>query len=418
MDLTTDPTSNFTTLLNVSFKPPPLIYVNDHVAQTLLPVTVVLWFYIAIGVLGNSLVMFVYWARKKPVREDRYFIPLLALVDLLSCVVSSGTGIYAQTYPLIFDNDFGCKMAAFLGILFASTSADFLLVIAVERYIKLCRPFGRQMTIYIKKILIVVTCVVGLILSAPALDVYKVEQVPMKIEGGIKLQTWKCIDKMDEKHVTGHMIYKIVLFMVTVVRFGVLFFCYGNIIKKLYNHSKHRQRLGSFLSCTNTSITSTEDTENHVGLNQLNQQSMSADDANEKNETAINGKPNQKVGTEPRKVSGAAQKVSKRKQSVVSMTGSLGRRGSMVDRQGIRLTLIFILVTLIYVITYGPKVWLMLEQTVNRDFWSSIPPSRLVFYRFLHTFYIFNNIVNPIVYGIMDKRFRSDCQSRLIRCKK
>ncbi|XP_060072057.1 P2Y purinoceptor 12-like [Ylistrum balloti] len=416
MNLTTEPTSNFTTLLNVSFKPPPLIYVNDHVAQTLLPVTVVLWFYIAIGVLGNSLVMFVYWARKKPVREDRYFIPLLALVDLLSCVVSSGTGIYAQTYPLIFDNDFGCKMAAFLGILFAGLSANFLVIIAVERYLKVCKPFRRQMTILTKKIAFIVMIAISLVCSIPSLGIYRVEEVPMKMKGGFKIQTWKCIDTKDKEHATGHMIYKIALFVITMIKFVVLVVCYSNISFIIFKQRKYRHRMGSITSNGSTSVScSHKDEEVQLKTPAVKEEFEHVKVVTKKEferkiqHPLVGNKTHKRKVTDPERCN--------RKQSVVSATGSLRRKGSVVDRQGIRLTLIFILVTIIYIITYGPKVWLMLEQTVNRHFWSSIPPSQLVFYRFLHTFYIFNNIVNPIVYGIMDRRFRSDLRSCFKICE-
>ena len=40
-----------------------------------------------IGVLGNAIILFFYLFRIKE-RGERYFIPLLAVVDLLGCVIS------------------------------------------------------------------------------------------------------------------------------------------------------------------------------------------------------------------------------------------------------------------------------------------------------------------------------------------
>ncbi|XP_021363774.1 type-1 angiotensin II receptor A-like [Mizuhopecten yessoensis] len=420
MNVTFEPPANMSNSLAIPTSIPnlpPLLSVNNIIKETFLPLTLVLWFYLVIGVYGNSLVMFVYWARKKPVRDDRYFIPLLALVDLISCVVSSGTGIYAQTHPLVFDNNVGCKMAAFLGIIFAGVSADFLLVIAVDRYLKLCRPFGRQMTLSVKRKVIIGIFVIGLVLSFPALIIYRAEQVPMKLKSGYTIQTWKCIDTKDEEHATGHIIYKVFLFVVTMIRFVVLFMCYGNIIRVILRQKKHRLRMGSVTSYTSTSCSNDAIEDIQMKIHTSNE-SKSDEDTKETKENGIkNGINTPNIGNKPRKQCIPDRQYPKRQQSVVSTTGSVGRRGSVADRQGVRLAIIFILITFIYIVTFGPKVWLMIEQTLNRDFWSTIPQSQLLLFRFFHTFYIFNNIVNPIVYGIMDRKFRADCKKRFTRCK-
>ncbi|OWF45436.1 G-protein coupled receptor daf-38-like [Mizuhopecten yessoensis] len=420
MNVTFEPPANMSNSLAITTgtpKLPPLLLVNNIIKGKFLPLTVVLWFYLLIGVFGNSLVMFVYWTRKKPVREDRYFIPLLALVDLISCAVSSGTGIYAQTYPLMFDSNIGCKMAAFLGILFAGISANCLLVIAVDRFLKLCRPFGRQMTLPIKKNAIIGIFVISLAFSLPALSIYRTEQVPMKLKSGYTIQTWKCIDTKDEEHATGHIIYKVFLFVMTMIRFVVLFLCYGNIIWVIFRQRKQRLRMGSVTSYTSTSCSN--DAVEHIKMNVHNSnEGKSDEDTKETKENGFeNGINTPIIGIKPRKQYIPDRQYPKRKQSVVSTTGSVGRRGSVTDRQGVRLTIIFILITFIYIVTYGPKVWLMVEQSLNRDFWSTVPQGQLLLFRFLHSFYIFNNIVNPIVYGIMDRRFRADCKKRFTRCK-
>ncbi|XP_069116332.1 putative neuropeptide Y receptor 11 [Argopecten irradians] len=416
MNTTLEPFSNLfntTTAAPPKLPPlPPLEFINNVVAKKLYPITFLLWIYLAVGVLGNSLVMFVYWARKKPVREDRFFIPVLALVDMASCVVSSSTGIYAQTYPLMFDNNIGCKMAAFWGIFLAGLSANFLVAIAVERYLKLCRPFGRQMTIFVKKLCILFMVLFSLVFAAPSIGVYRSEQVPMLLKGGFEIQTWKCIDVKSKEHEEGHIVYKVLLFLITILRFLVLLLSYGRIIWIIFRQKKLRMRMGS-VSSISTSISYSHDVEERSEMKNINTKAITSENGKEselqrKSQTPL-------MTNKPRKQS--LCEGTKRKQSVVSASGSQGRRASIVDRQGIRLTVIFILITLIYIITYGPKVGMMIMQTLKRNFWSSIPPTQIVLYRFLHSFYIFNNIVNPIVYGLMDKRFRMDCMKRFTKCK-
>jgi hypothetical protein len=42
-----------------------------------------------LGVIGNSCVLFIYIFKMKQHREDRYFIPILALVDLMASMFAS-----------------------------------------------------------------------------------------------------------------------------------------------------------------------------------------------------------------------------------------------------------------------------------------------------------------------------------------
>ncbi|XP_069116331.1 QRFP-like peptide receptor [Argopecten irradians] len=405
--LTTEPNINLSiNTTGVISRLPPLIYINNILANKLLPLTVILWIYLVVGVLGNSLVMFVYWARKKPVREDRYFIPVLALVDMASCVVSSSTGIYAQTYPLMFDNDVGCKMAAFLGILLGGFSANFLIAIAIERYLKICRPFGRQMTKFLKKLCIILMAIVSLAFAAPSLRVYRSEQVPTLLKGRFEIQTWKCIDK---EHEAGQMVYKVLLSVLTLLRFLVLLLCYGNVIWVIFRQKRMRIRMGS-VSSMHTTTSSSHDVED--SLEMINPNNTNQRSENNKTDRAQPKLKSPVVGNKGREQSPNDLQGSKR-----STTSGSQRRRFKVDRQGVRLTVIFILITSIYIITYGLKAWLMIMQTLNHNFWSTVPSHQLVFYRFLHSFYIFNNIVNPIVYAVIDSRFRMDCKKRFTKCK-
>lgn len=385
-----------------------LLKANEVTAAKMLPVTVLLWLYLIVGLLGNGLVMLVYWAKKKPVREDRYCIPFLALVDLSSCVVSAGFGIYAHMYPLMFRNDSTCKAAAFLGIFLAGFSADMLVLIAVERYLKLCRPFGRQLTIFAKKVAMMVILLTSLLVAVPSVNVYGAQRIMVKG----KIPAWVCMDVKDNEHVIGHLVYKIILILLTFLRFLAFLICYGNVIKTIVRQGKHRLRMtsisGTSSTVTNSNVEECEMNRNPNGEagNPEVEERNKARNGNTSTDPCLGHKQDNQTAWE--------RLSSKRKQSLASVSGSIGRRGSARDQQGIRLTVIFILITFIYVVTFGPKVGLMIAGTLNKDVQSTMP---MALFRFLHTFYIFNNIVNPIVYAAMDRRFRTDCKKRFTKCR-
>jgi len=72
-------------------------------------------------------------------------------------------------------------------------------------------------------------------------------------------------------------------------------------------------------------------------------------------------------------------------------------------------------ITVIFVITYIPKVTLMIVESQNANFWLTMSAEEFTGYRFLYTFYIINNIVNPFIYGFFDVKFREEL--KIFFCK-
>ncbi|CAC5403676.1 unnamed protein product [Mytilus coruscus] len=72
-----------------------------------------------------------------------------------------------------------------------------------------------------------------------------------------------------------------------------------------------------------------------------------------------------------------------------------------------RYTIIFITITITFFITYLPRVTLMLLETIHTDFWIKFQgkPSLQILI-FLNRLHIINCIVNPLLYGIFDEKFK------------
>lgn len=62
---------------------------NSTLLHQLLFNTVILWVYFAVGIVGNSVVLFFYSFRIKGKLEDRFLIPHLAFFDLLATVFTT-----------------------------------------------------------------------------------------------------------------------------------------------------------------------------------------------------------------------------------------------------------------------------------------------------------------------------------------
>lgn len=98
----------------------------------------------------------------------------------------------------------------------------------------------------------------------------------------------------------------------------------------------------------------------------------------------------------------AASRPGDAKQNVF-MTGAKQRKQNR--RVVHKITLIFMLITVIFLICYIPKVIIMLLEARNARFWEELSDSGRAAVLFLYRFFIINNIINPIIYAFMDKKF-------------
>ncbi|CAG2247737.1 unnamed protein product [Mytilus edulis] len=123
-----------------------------------------------IGIVGNCTVIFFYFIRIKE-RGERYFIPLLAIVDLVACLTSASFYIMDNTFFYNYPNDIVCRLLTFLQVFVPGFSAHILLIVCVQRYLLVCKPFGPKMTLFWKKVSFAAAFLFPLLYSAPLLGI-------------------------------------------------------------------------------------------------------------------------------------------------------------------------------------------------------------------------------------------------------
>ena len=64
------------------------------------------------------MVICVYARRNYLNNEDRFFIPILAIFDLVACIVNCSEAIFGNTVPVKYNSDITCKLFWFLGMIF------------------------------------------------------------------------------------------------------------------------------------------------------------------------------------------------------------------------------------------------------------------------------------------------------------
>lgn len=86
---------------------------NQSIIQTLSPTIALIVIYCITGVIGNGTVLIIY-KTKNLSRKGRFFIPILAFVDLCASVVCSICVLFRLCFNVLFVSDILCKGLFFI----------------------------------------------------------------------------------------------------------------------------------------------------------------------------------------------------------------------------------------------------------------------------------------------------------------
>lgn len=124
-----------------------------------------------IGLPGNILVFFVY-SKKTRKNSTTVFILVLALFDLINCTVTLPTEIVMLLNPFVFHIGPVCKMSRFTTYTCNSSAAVILAAIAVDRYKRVCKPHGEQITLKRARYMTGVAFIMAVSFTWPSLVIY------------------------------------------------------------------------------------------------------------------------------------------------------------------------------------------------------------------------------------------------------
>jgi len=363
----------------------------------LLPVAVILTIYLVIGIIGNGFVIFIYQFRFKDNVKERYFIPHLAVVDMLSCVLNVCTCLPIDILPANYNNDAACAFMWFAGTCSATLSGLVLFVIAVQRYLKICRPHRFQMTLRWKRAALVLAIAISLLSSWPVVLFYKSNPVYLLDIYGNNVTGFHCTVTTEIESSTLLVVHKVILLVMAIIVFFALTILYSLIGKTVCKHIQSKKisiKSSKLRSKTPGNVPTGRSTDNAPEYLESTQGSnttihSSKDDTSESVFIVVK--------------SADEQRNTKQKTN---------------QRSATRYTMMFMIITIVFVISFIPKVIMMLYDSINVNFWSGLTPSQLAGYRFFSEVYIINNIFNPFIYGSFDTRFREEvsrmcCQSKI-----
>lgn len=311
---------------------------NAELSQTLIPSSVFLGICIVVGIIGNSLVILIYGLKLRGAKE-RYFIPILAVVDLLALCETAGFNISYNVSPVRFKGQQLCKWSWFFGYMTSVMSIFLLLVIAIQRYLKICRLCGKQMTLGWKRVAVLGTFIAAALISAPIPVTYGLDPAYSARYN----VTGSACRRLTQENRWLSLIHAIVCNVIVAGVVWALIILYTLIGRKI--HSQMQQWKRQRTNDNNVKMTNLNDGTNGTSSADRNKQTM------------------------------------------------------------FKITAMFMLISLIFIVSFSPKVVIFILECVDSGFWDSLSYSNRLLVRFLDVLFVINNIANPFVYAFLDVKF-------------
>ncbi|XP_061164949.1 cholecystokinin receptor type A-like [Saccostrea echinata] len=412
---------------NVTYISEKLETWNRELAESLILNNVILSLYIIVGLLGNSTVIIIYGFIMKGDKEERYFIPFLSAVDLCACLVCASFGIALNMLQATFDNIFACKALQFLVPFFTFSSVLFLLIIAVHRYRKVCKPFGKQMTLKWKQFAMCLSMITALILSLPMIYFYGLVPFPNMEEGidGLRCSRSKTANKTFSLIFGGFLVIATIIIILSLV---TLYSKIGYIILIHFRNTKTINKNKSRLEAENSAnvdqfqrrISSHKDPlseeENKNYSIQTDTTDLSGCYVMETDNTRLSGAYSSQTSSKTTK-KGSDQRPTLEGNVNYNKT-KVRRRKQKHNRTVVhKFTLMFMLITVIFLICYIPKVIIIMLEARNPKFWEELSDSARAGVLFVYRMYIINNITNPFIYAFLDNKFAKEVKKLFKICR-
>ena len=203
---------------------------NDQITLNLIPDTLMLAVYLVVGICGNSIVIVVYAFQMNEVSDERYFIPILAISDLIAVVHCASSDILKNVKYVTFPSRILCQTIQFFIGVTTYTSIVLLLIIAIPRYMKVCQTPKRPMTVFVKRGMVFLVFLFSFLVALPVPFIYGT--LPYKNENH-GINGTRC-GKLKNSNMIAGVAYECIIGITTVVIVTVLIVLYSKIGYTVY----------------------------------------------------------------------------------------------------------------------------------------------------------------------------------------
>lgn len=350
---------------------------NSQAVKLFFPAIVYTAILMILGTVGNGLTLFVYLKYIIRPSAKRLFILVLALCDFISCSVLLPAMIAEIFYSYTFTAWRACKVMRFLFYYFPFASVLTLLLISVERYMKICHPLKQQVTLSLaKRLLLLVSILLPAIFAGPAtiLNGFSTIRTDASNITGVE-----CHIADEFKRTPFPLVYNVFLLSVTFLSALVLIILYSLIWKTTWRHIRFDKVSHKSVSKQNSSVSVFANISAEVNTGMKKQTSSVPDQER----------------------------------------FSCGRRhGNKLNEHSMKkVTHIMSAVTLVFIVSFIPNCVLQILNAVIPDFFNQLNFAEKIIYQLMLRSFMISYTANPLVYGLMDVAYRQACKDSF-RCRK
>lgn len=364
-------------------------------------ITFILVVYLIIGAIGNAIVVYVYFRYMKGKTTHRYFIPYLAIVDFVGVIVHCSLDIIKDILNVIFPSDFACKFLWYVGMATTLSSALILVVIAIHRYMLICKPHWSRMTKKKKRFALIFVVLFSLLFSVPCFFFYggtEIKHVNLNITG------FQCGTKHEFRESMYLFIHNIMLLLLAVFGTVSMIVFYTLVARKIHLRRKAQMKKEEERKMNDvTNDQSSADTDQYLDTTT----DLSTPDTDSSLPNTSNMSSNGS-SSEYRQKSRAKSNNRFKTKSMAMVTRSVKKHFATH-----RFSWIFMSISFVWILVFTPRILLMVVEAIDTTLWQRLDSVHKNVYLFFYRLYIVNHIVNPIIYGLHDLDFRRMVQKAL-----
>lgn len=260
-------------------KTPSLEELNSAEVKRLVPTIVFLSTISAFGMFGNIMVIRLYRKRYK-ISNAYYFILCLSAVDLFSCCVAIPLEIATLLKQYNFDQLWLCKLSRCFNTLGTCSSCFILFFISLDRFRKVCKPFGWQVGHKMAKIVSLLLVILGAFVSWPAIFVYGKKTFHIS---EFNMTGTECSTAEEMSDTSYPLIYALVfdlLFATGIIVMSILYCIIGCELKRHAHSMKEFSRTMSGPTCLSLSAADVCDARD-IATNEISKDDVSEETGKE-----------------------------------------------------------------------------------------------------------------------------------------
>ena len=372
----------------------------------LLTPSIFVGFLAILGFFGNILVLFVYSVKYKP-SVYRTIILTLAVYDALLCGITLPFEVYDIHNKFTFQADeWVCTFFRTLIYFFIFNSGNIVLLMTIDRFRRVCRPLKAQMTIGVTWGCIFLTFIFSIILSIPNMLIRGIHNV--QIYGNITGRDCTISDKYINTKIPT--IYFAFLLLLCLTNISILIMLYTLIAHDIIVHVRYRKSFKPERNNISECRNSTDVCLNAISLSVTQNEINNSVDLVEQN-----------VREHPLKFKGMLTRTESEQKFITNAMSISRTRGTYnlnkVDAHGLKITKIATTISIFYILSYIPTlIENIMEGVYGEDVLYSHISSLLL--DIIKRSFAINHVVNPIIYGFIDEKFRECCKDIFLICCK